>query len=114
MPIVLLLEAALGDPSGFENSPLLENSRRRWAFRYSHRTMYIVSRHVLAIVALELSHESTNTGTSLLVSEPPNCDIFISSYLRMAMFMRMVQYLINRTQLSDANKQEASDRRPLL
>ena len=102
MPIVFV-EAALGDPSGFENSPLMEVTEEdgRFVIRIERCTSIA---HVLAIVALELSRESRPPELHFGWSDESP----LTANLHFVLFGHgnvpwMVQYLINRAE-PDANK----------
>ena len=95
VPIVFV-EAGLGDPSGFENSPLLEVNEEdgRFVIRIERCTSIA---HVLAIVALELSRESRPPELHFGWSDESP----LTANLHFVLFGHgnvpwMVQYLINR------------------
>jgi hypothetical protein len=102
VPIVFV-EAVLGDPSGFENSPLMEVTEEdgRFVIRIERCTSIA---HVLAIVALELSRESRPPELHFGWSDESP----LTANLHFVLFGHgnvpwMVQYLINRAE-PDSNK----------
>jgi hypothetical protein len=103
VPIVFV-EAILGDPSGFENLPLLEVTEEDGKFLIRIERCTSIA-HVLAVVALELSRESRPPELHFGWSDESP----LTANLHFVLFGHgnvpwMVQYLINRAEPDPARR----------